>query len=205
VVELAHKPEIQAQTLMFFGLDDVVENRVHLCRIPGHRERRASAVLRTGNNGYMVYECLHAKSDELKAYIFPDLYRAWLCGHAIRWDDRLTGPALVPWWERLLIAMGALLPVTVPHRAIVEAVAPSVHQVYDDFVHLLACRWNYEYGQPTTFSVRFGMEWCGIGSHHTFRDALHWLVQHRYIDTLPAYTSKAGKSLVLYLPGKEQA
>jgi hypothetical protein len=202
ITELAYKPEIQVHCLTFLRLSDVVENVAHRCKIPGHRERRPSAVLRTGDNGHKVYECLHAQKDELKAYTFPDLYRAQLCGHAILWEDRLYGPKLVPWWERLLIEMGDLSPVPVPHRTIVEDVAPSVHQVYNQYLHLLACRWNYEYGQPTTFSVRFGMEWCGIGSHHTFREALQWLVQHRYIEELWPYTSKiTGKVLALYAPG----
>jgi hypothetical protein len=107
----------------------------------------------------------------------------------------------MPWWERLLVEVGYLEPVPVPARPLPVGVLSSVHQVYSRFLHLCGCKWLYEPGEPTTFSVRFGMEWCGIGSHHTFGEALRWLVEHRYIEELPPMYSKKGQRLALYLPG----
>jgi hypothetical protein len=45
------------------------------------------------------------------------------------------------------------------------------------------------------------MEWCGIGSHHTFRAALHWLLAHGYLEERPAYYSRQGQRLRLFMPG----
>ena len=204
VAELALKPDLQVRCLTFFGLDDVAQNVAHRCRVPGHRERRPSAVLRRGDNGHLVYECLHARRDEMKVYTFPDLYRARLCGHSLAWSQRVKGPVLMPWWERLLVDMGELTAVPVPHRQLPASMLASVQQVYAAFLHLCGCKWLYEPGAPTTFAVRFGMEWSEIGSHHTFSHALQTLVQQHYIDELPAYTSKiTGKVLALYRPARE--
>jgi hypothetical protein len=150
----------------------------------------------------VVYHDLHAKDgNELKVYTLPDLYRISLLGRVLRPDEALTGPVLMPWWERLLVEVGYLEPVPVPARTLPADAPESVHRVYAGFLHLCGCKWLYESDEPTTFSVRFGMEWCGIGSHHTFREALRWLLQNGYIKELPPYQSAKGQSLALYLPG----
>jgi hypothetical protein len=90
------------------------------------------------------------------------------------------------------------------HRPLPDNALASVQQVYKAFLHLLGCKWIYEPHAPTTFAVRFGMEWSGIGSHHTFSHALQTLVQDHYIDELPPMYSKAGQRLSLYRPGEPQ-
>jgi hypothetical protein len=163
-------------------------------------------VLEIGANDHVVYHDLHADNDtELKVYTLPDLYRVQLLGRVLRPDEALSGPVLMPWWERLLVEVGYLEPVPVPARPLPDDVLESVRQVYEKFLYLCGCKWLYEPGEPTTFSVRFGMEWSGIGSHHTFRDALRWLVEQRYIEELPPMHSKKGQRLALYRPGKERA
>ena len=206
--ELAKKREVRDLCLTFLGLGDVGVDmdfgKAFLCRLPGHRERYPSAVLEIGVNDHVVYHDLHAKDGhELKVYTLPDLYRVQRFGRVLRPDEALTGPVLMPWWERLLVDVGYLAPVPVPARPLPAGVPDSVRQVYAKFLDLCGCKWLYEPHQPTTFSVRFGMEWCGIGSHHTFREALRWLVQHRYIDELPPMYSKKGQRLALYRPGKD--
>jgi hypothetical protein len=173
--------------------------KAHLCTL--HREHHPSAVLTIADNGYPVYLDLHADDDDLLAYTMPDYYRAQRLGRGLRREEQLHGPSLMPWWERLLVEMGELSPVPVPHRPLPESALQSVHRVYSKFLYLLGCKWLYEPNAPTTFSVRFGREWCGIGSHTTFLQARTLLVQHRYIDELPPMISHDGQRLTLYRPG----
>jgi hypothetical protein len=201
LAEYAKKPEICERCLVFFGLDDVRMGKAFLCRLPGHRERRPSAVLTIGDNDHVVYQDLHAKEHELRVYTLPDLYRVWLSGRVLRAYDGLDGPALVPWWARLLVEVGYLELAPVPHRPLPDDVLPSVRQVYERFLYLWGCRGLYKPVESTTFSVRFGMEWGQIGSHHTFREALRWLVQGGYIEERPAVTSAKGQRLQVYRPG----
>jgi hypothetical protein len=204
LAEFAKKPEIRDACLTFFGLGDVAVDlgfgKAFLCRLPGHRERHPSAVLEIADNDHLVYHDLHASDDELKVYTLPDLYRVQLLGRVLRPDEALKGPSVLPWWERLLIEVGYLEPVPVPARSLPDGAPEPVHRVYSGFLYLYACKGLYEAQQATAFSVRFGMEWCGIGSHHTFREALRWLVQHRYIDELPPMTTQKGQRLALYRP-----
>jgi hypothetical protein len=207
LAELAKKPEIRDLCLTFLGLGDMGGGlgfgKAFLCRLPGHRERHPSAVLEIGANDHVVYHDLHAKAGhELKVYTLPDLYRVSLLGRVLRPDEALTGPVLMPWWERLLAEVGYLEPVPIPARPLPPGIPESVHRVYALFLHLCGCKWLYEPNEPTTFSVRFGMEWCGIGSHHTFREAMRILVEQGYIDEVKPFYSKAGQRLALYLPGE---
>ena len=207
LAEFAKKREVRDLCLTFLGLADVAVDlgfgKAFLCRLPGHRERHPSAVLEIGTNDHLVYHDLHAKDGrELQVYTLPDLYRAQLLGRVLRPEEALSGPVLMPWWERLLVEVGYLEPVPVPARSLPADVLDSVRQVYEKFLYLCGCKWLYEPGQPTTFAVRFGMDWCGIGSHHTFRDALRWLIAHRYIEELPPMHSKKGQRLALYRPGR---
>jgi hypothetical protein len=91
--------------------------------------------------------------------------------------------------------------VPVPPRPLPADTLASVRQVYEKFLYLCGCKWLFEPNAPTTFSVRFGMEWSGIGSHHTFREAMRWLVLYRYIEELPPIYSQKGQRLALYRPG----
>jgi hypothetical protein len=186
----------------FLGLGDVEVDAAHLCLL--HREQHPSAVLTWGDNGYPVYLDLHAEDNELLSYTMPDYYRARLLGRGLKRVEKLLGPSLVPWWERLLVEIGELAPVPVPHRPLPDTALPSVQQVYAKFLYLVGCKWIREPGAPTTFSVRFGREWCGIGSHTTFLEARRLLVQTRYIDELPPMYSKEGQRLALYRPGEPQ-
>jgi hypothetical protein len=201
LAELAKKPDIRDACLAFLGLDDVGFAKAFLCRLPGHRERHPSAVLMLGENDHAVYHDLHASDGELPVYTLVDYYRAQLRGRALGRDEALKGPVLMPWWERLLVEVGYLETVPIPARTLPDRAPESVRCVYRKFIYLCGCKWLYEPGQPTTFSVRFGMEWCGIGSHHTFREALRWLLQHGYIKELLPYQSAKGQNLALYLPG----
>ena len=173
--------------------------KVHLCTL--HCERHPSAVLTIADNGYPVYLDLHADADDLLVYTMPDYYRAQLLGRGLRREEQVHGPSLIPWWERLLVEMGELSVVPVPHRPLPDSVPESVHRVYAKFIYLLGCKWICEPNAPTTFSVRFGREWCGIGSHTTFLQARTLLVEHRYIEKLPPMISKDGQRLTLYRPG----
>jgi Bifunctional DNA primase/polymerase, N-terminal len=201
LADLAKKPELVEHIVTFVGLGAVAREVAHLCTL--HRERHPSAVLTTGDNGFPVYLDLHAEETDLKAYTMPDYYRARLLGRGLRREEKLKGPSLMPWWERMLVEMGVLAPVQVPHRPLPESAMDSVRQVYEQFLYLCGCKWIYEPDAPTTFSVRFGREWCGIGSHTTFLQARHLLIAHRYIEELPPIYSKDGQRLELYRPAKE--
>jgi Bifunctional DNA primase/polymerase, N-terminal len=199
LAELAKKPALFDRVFRFVGLGAVALGDAHLCTL--HHERHPSAVLTIGDNGFPVYLDLHAEDTDLLAYTMPDYYRARLLGRGLRRGEKLTGPSLMPWWERLLVEMGELAPVPVPHRPLPDTALASVRQVYERFLYLCACKWIYQPNAPTTFSVRFGREWCGIGSDTTFLHARNLLVQHRYIEELPPMYSKDGQRLVLYRPG----
>lgn len=201
LADLAKKPALFEAVFTFLGLGEVELGTAHLCLL--HREGHPSAVLTIGDNGFPVYLDLHADENDLIAYTMPDFYRARLLGHGLRRAEKLRGPSLMPWWERLLVEVGELTPVPVPHRPLPASALESVHRVYSQFLYLCGCKWRYEPNAPTTFSVRFGCEWCGIGSHTTFLQARDQLVQHRYIEELPPMTSKDGQRLALYRPGRE--
>jgi hypothetical protein len=200
LVDFAKKPDVFQRIQTFLGIGNMAFDVAHLCKL--HREQHPSAVLRWGDNGYPVYLDLHADDDDLKAYTMPDYYRAHLLGHGLKRIDKLTGPALTPWWERLLVEIGELVPVPVPHRPLPASALVSVRQVYEQFLYLCSVKWIREPNAPTTFSMRFGREWCGIGSNTTFLEARRLLVQHHYIEELPPMYSKAGQRLSLYRPGK---
>jgi hypothetical protein len=200
LAELGKKPELLEHILGFVGLGAIVPSVAHLCTL--HREQHPSAVLTTGDNGYPVYLDLHAGDTDLKAYTMPDYYRARLLGRGLTRAEKLTGPSLMPWWERLLVEMGVLTLVPVPHRSLLDSATPAVRQVYERFLYLCGCKWIYEPDAPTTFSTRFGREWCGIGSNTTFLHARALLVQHGYIEELPPFYSKDGQRLAVYRPGK---
>jgi hypothetical protein len=202
LADLAKKPDVFARLRTFLGLGDVEVDAAHLCML--HREQHPSAVLTWGEDGYPVYLDLHADGTDLLAYTMPDYYRARLLGRGLTREEKLTGPSLMPWWERLLVDMGELIPVSVPHRPLPETALPSVQQVYVKFLYLCGCKWIREPDAPTTFSVCFGREWCGIGSNTTFLEARRLLVAHGYIEELPPMYSKAGQRLTLYRPGKDQ-
>lgn len=199
LVDLAKKPALFDRIFTFVGLGEVALGDAHLCTL--HRERHPSAVLTIGDNGFPVYLDLHADAHDLLAYTMPDYYRARLLGRGLTREEKLEGPALMPWWERMLVEMGELTPVPVPRRPLSDTGPASVRQVYERFLYLCGCKWIYEPNAPTTFSVRFGREWCGIGSNTTFLHARSLLVQHRYIEELPPMYSKDGQRLVLYRPG----
>jgi hypothetical protein len=201
LAELAKKPELIDHILTFLGLGEVEREAAHLCRL--HREQHPSAVLTTGNNGYPVYLDLHADETDLLAYTMPDYYQARLLGRGLKREEKMSGPALMPWWERMLVEMGVLALMPVPHRPLPESAPVSVRQVYAWFLYLCGCKWLYEPNAPTTFSVRFGRKWCSIGSNTTFLQARSLLVAHGYIEALPPMYSKAGQRLELYRPGKE--
>jgi hypothetical protein len=207
IAEFAKKSEVHDLCLTFLRLGDIAGGigfgKAFLCRLPGHRERHPSAVLEIGANDHVVYHDLHAKDgDELKVYTLPDLYRVSLLGRVLRSDEALKGPVLMPWWERLLVEAGYLEPVPIRARSLPPGVPESVCRVYSRFLYLCSCKWLYEPGEPTTFSVRFGMEWCEIGSHHTFREAMRILVEQGYIVELPPAYSKVRQRLPIYLPGE---
>ena len=200
LAELAKKPAIFEAIFIFLGLGDVARGTAHLCML--HREQHPSAELTIGDNGYPVYLDLHAGDDDLLAYTMPDYYRARLLGRGLRREEKLTGPSVMPWWERLLVEIGELVPVPVPHRPLPSDALASVQQVYAKFLYLCGCKWIYEPNAPTTFSLRFGREWCGIGSNTTFLEARRLLVAHHYIDELPPMYSKAGQRHALFRPAK---
>jgi hypothetical protein len=116
LAELAKKPVIFESVFTFLGLGDVEVDAAHLCLL--HREQHPSAVLTWGDNGYPVYLDLHAEDDDLLSYTMPDYYRARLLGRGLKRVEKLLGPSLVPWWERLLgLAAAAMRKPTVSHRA----------------------------------------------------------------------------------------
>jgi hypothetical protein len=51
---------------------------------------------------------------------------------------------------------------------------------YQGFIHLLACKWLYNYGKPSTFSWRFAAGWCGV-SERMAGEAIQWLLKHHYL------------------------
>jgi hypothetical protein len=63
-------------------------------------------------------------------------------------------------WKLILLVEAGLLPL-IPVRASQLPVADALlAQVYERFLFLLGCRWNYQYGAPAPFTRDFAAALC---------------------------------------------
>jgi Bifunctional DNA primase/polymerase, N-terminal len=81
---------------------------------------------------------------------------------ALAGRPRARGPELATWKLILLAEAGVLparplMPMPVPAQA-----SERARQVYDRFMFVLGCRWNYTHGEPMPFSQRFGAALTGL-------------------------------------------
>lgn len=124
-----------------------------------HEEKNASAVLtQAAESGEWLYRDFHAPARGGAEWLSLAQVRAQLS----RRGPTLSAPEHATWKLVLLDEAGL-----VPRQAVAadrlpgEVPAPLAH-VYERFVYLLGCRWNYDHGAPAPFERKFAAAFCGV-------------------------------------------
>jgi hypothetical protein len=84
--------------------------------------------------------------------------RAQLSGRG----PELGGPEHATWKLVLLDEAGLVPCQTVAADRLPEDVTGVVAHVYERFLYLLGCRWNYDYGDPAPFERNFAAAFCNV-------------------------------------------
>ena len=190
------------------------------CVLPGHRDGRPSAGLHCMESGITMYHDFHAGPYRERGadpagrpcwierpgrewWCLPDVY-ASQC-YAFPAQDKLPvmlkAPERAVWLIRLLVEVGAVKPATVRMLPLPRGAKESEKKLYAGLRLLFGCRWLYSPGDPAPFGWDFAQAWCGIGSHHTVRDAMKQLMG-RGIIRIAAQDSR-GRNL--FLPGQGES
>jgi hypothetical protein len=91
----------------------------------------------------------------------------WLSLAQVRAQLSLRGPKLSPaehaTWKLVLLDEAGLVPrQRVPADRLPDDADALVAHVYERFVYLLGCRWNYEHGKPAPFERKFAAAFCDL-------------------------------------------
>jgi hypothetical protein len=136
-----------------------------------HEEKNASAVLtRAAESGEWIYHDFHAPARGGAEWLSLAQVRAQLDNRG----SKLSAPEHATWKLVLLDEAGL-----VPRKAVAadrlpgDIPAPLAH-VYERFVYLLGCRWNYDHGAPAPFERKFAAAFCGL-SEKAARSAINEL------------------------------
>ena len=86
----------------------------------------------------------------------------------------LSGPEHATWKLILLVEADVLQLVDVPSPELPPDLPGITQHVYEHFLFLLGCRWNYHHGEPAPFERKFVAALCNI-SERDARDAINQL------------------------------
>ena len=124
-----------------------------------HEERNASACLvEVAESGEWLYHDFHGPARGGLEWMSLAQVRAQLSHRGPR-----LGPAEHATWKLVLLDEAGLVPCQpVPADRLPQGVHGVVRHVYERFLYLLACRWNYGYGEPAPFERNFAAAFCEL-------------------------------------------
>lgn len=158
-----------------------------------HPESRASmSLFRDRTSGAWKVKDWHHRGAYV-TYGLADLYASRVLGREVRLQHK---PLLTVWWLRALVAAKFLEPAEVPRCPMPLDVRPALRTLYEGWLLLLGCKWLYDPGKPSAFSVRFAMDWCGLSSH-TVQEGFDQLIRQGYLRRAGHY-----QGMPLYVPGE---
>jgi hypothetical protein len=124
-----------------------------------HEERNASACLvEAAESGEWLYHDFHGPARGGLEWMSLTQVRAQQSGRGPR-----LGPAEHATWKLVLLDEAGLVPCqSVPADRLPQGANGVVLHVYERFLYLLACRWNYGYGEPAPFERTFAAAFCEL-------------------------------------------
>jgi hypothetical protein len=124
-----------------------------------HEEKNASAVLaEAAESGEWLYRDFHGPARGGPEWLSLAQVRAQLSGRG----PKLSGPEHATWKLVLLDEAGVLPCQAVAADRLPDDVNGIVAHVYERFLYLLGCRWNYDYGDPAPFERNFAAAFCNV-------------------------------------------
>jgi hypothetical protein len=162
-----------------------------------HRERNPSAALHPASEtGEWLYHDFHAGRHGSPEWLSLAAVRAAIAGRT----QQILGPELATWKLILLVEAGLLSLVAVPAPPLPIGTGAVLRHVYERFLFLLGCRWNYEYGAPAPFTRQFAAALCSVTEREA-RDAIEELESLGAIYAASTRAAGGVKRLRLWLPG----
>jgi Bifunctional DNA primase/polymerase, N-terminal len=136
-----------------------------------HPEQHASAALHlSAETGHWLYHDFHSGSRGAPEWMTLAQLRARKAGRG----QKLNAPEHGTWKLILLVEAGILPLVEITARPLPKHTSGLVKHVYERFLFLLGCRWNYDYGEPTPFERNFAAALCQTSERHA-RSAINQL------------------------------
>jgi hypothetical protein len=124
-----------------------------------HAEKNASASLyKASETGQWLYHDFHHGRHESPEWLTLATVRAMRCGIG----PKLSRPMHATFKLVLLAEAGLLAPVAIAARPAPAEASGLVRHVYERFLFLLGCRWNYTRGDPMPFDRKFAAAFCGL-------------------------------------------
>jgi hypothetical protein len=160
-----------------------------------HTERNPSAALHLSATGEWLYHDFHASRHAAPEWLSLAQVRAAVAGRT----TKLSASEHATWKLILLVEAGLLPLVAVPARSLPNGAHAVVEHVYERFLFLLGCRWNYEHGAPVPFTREFAAALCGI-SVRDARDAIDELQRLGAIYVAATHPMGGARQLRLWLP-----
>jgi Bifunctional DNA primase/polymerase, N-terminal len=161
-----------------------------------HPDRSPSAALHpSAETGEWLYRDFHAARHNAGEWLSLAQVRATLAGRV----GKLSRSEHATWKLILLVEAGLLSPVTVPGTPLPMGTGALLKHVYERFLFLLGCRWQYEPGAPAPFTRDFAAALCGI-SIRDARDAIDELKRLGAIYIAATQPAGGARTLRLWLP-----
>jgi hypothetical protein len=124
-----------------------------------HEEKNASAVLtQATESGEWLYHDFHAPTRGGAEWLSLAQVRAQLS----RRGQKLSPSEHATWKLVLLDEAGLVRRRLVQARQLPHGVNATLRHVYERFLYLLGCRWNYEHGEPAPFERKFAAAFCDL-------------------------------------------
>lgn len=143
---------------------------------PLHPERNASACLYRAREGEWLFRDFHASKHGAPEWLTLSQLRAAIAGRS----TELSPSEHCTWLLISLVEAGVLQPVQVPARPLPPDVGGAARHVYERFVFLLSCRWNYDYGDPAPFTRDFAAALCNL-PERAAREAIEELQRREFL------------------------
>jgi hypothetical protein len=161
-----------------------------------HPDCHPSAALDpSAQTGEWLYHDFHAARYDASEWLSLAQVRAALAGRL----GTLSASEHATWKLILLVEARLLSPVPVPATPLGLGSSALLEHVYERFVFLLSCRWNYQPGAPAPFTRDFAAALCCI-SVRDARDAIDHLKRVKAIYIAETQPVGGARTLRLWLP-----
>jgi hypothetical protein len=161
-----------------------------------HTERNPSAALHlSSETGEWLYHDFHASRHGAREWLSLAQVRAAIAGRT----GSLSASEHSTWKLILLVEAGLLPLVAVPATPLPIRTEAVLQHVYERFLFLLGCRWNYDYGAPAPFTREFAAALCGVSARDA-RAAIDQLKHLGAINVVATQPAGGAKKLRLWLP-----